>query len=205
VRLSTDIYFWQVLAERRSVRDYRPEPLPPELVNRLLEAAVLAPSAHNCQPWRFAVVTSPEAKEKLARAMGELLEGDLTGYGLAPQEIESRVRGSLERLTGLPCLIVACLTMADMPVYADERRAQIERAMAVQSVAAALQNLLLAAQALGLGACWRCDPLYCPQVVAGALTLPEDWQPQALITLGYPASPGERKGREPLATRVVYR
>jgi coenzyme F420-0:L-glutamate ligase/coenzyme F420-1:gamma-L-glutamate ligase len=205
MRMGTDIYFWQVLTERRSVRDYRPEPLPPRLINRLLEAALLAPSAHNRQPWRFAVVTTPEVKEKLARAMGERLREDLAGDGLAPQEVAARVEGSLERLTGSPCLIVACLTMADMPVYADERRAQLERVMAVQSVAAALQNLLLAAQALGLGACWRCAPLYCPQVVVGALELPEDWEPQALITLGYPGNLGERKGREPLKTRVVYR
>jgi coenzyme F420-0:L-glutamate ligase/coenzyme F420-1:gamma-L-glutamate ligase len=202
MRMSTDIRFWQVLKERRSVRDYRPGTLPPRLIDRVLEAALLAPSAHNRQPWRFAVLTTPEAKEKLARAMGERWREDLAGDGLAPEEI---VKRSHERLTGSPCLIVACLTMADMPVYADERRAQVERVMAVQSVAAALQNLLLAAHALGLGACWRCAPLYCPEVVVEALDLPEDWEPQAIITLGYPGQPGERKGREPLATRVVYR
>jgi coenzyme F420-0:L-glutamate ligase/coenzyme F420-1:gamma-L-glutamate ligase len=205
MRMGADIRFWQALAERRSVRDYRPEPLPPELINRLLEAALLAPSAHNRQPWRFAVVTTPAAKEKLARAMGERWREDLTGEGLAPEEIAARLRRSYERLTGSPCLIVACLTMADLPVYADERRAQAERVMAVQGVAAALQNLLLAAHALGLGACWRCAPLYCPEVVVGALELPEDWEPQALVTLGYPGNLQERKGREPLGARVVYR
>lgn len=203
--MSSDVYFWSVLRDRRSVRDYGPEPVPPELVNRLLEAALLAPSAHNRQPWRFAVVSTAEAKERLALAMGRLFERDLSLYGLAPREIESRLRASIERLAGAPCLVVACLTMADMPVYDDERRSQAERVMAVQSVAAALQNFLLAAQALGLGACWRCDPLYCPETVVEALDLPGDWEPQAIVTLGYPGKRAERKGREKLETRVVYR
>ncbi len=59
--------------------------------------------------------------------------------------------------------------------------------MAVQSVALACQNLLLAAHAYGLGACWMCAPLFVPHVVRQVLELPAAWQPQALITLGYPA------------------
>jgi coenzyme F420-0:L-glutamate ligase/coenzyme F420-1:gamma-L-glutamate ligase len=66
------------------------------------------------------------------------------------------------------------------------------------------QNLLLAAHEAGLGACWMCAPLFCPDVVGSALDLPEDWQPQALVTLGYPMETRE-KTRQPLETRVVWR
>ena len=76
--------------------------------------------------------------------------------------------------------------------------------MAVQSVALACQNLLLAAHAHGLGGCWMCAPLFAPDIVRSALALPESWQPQALITLGYPAEAREST-REPLERRVIWR
>lgn len=68
--------------------------------------------------------------------------------------------------------------------------------MAVQSVAMAGQNLLLAAHAHGLGACWMCAPLFCPDVVRSALSLPIDWEPQGLITLGNPAQSRSKTRRK---------
>jgi nitroreductase len=65
------------------------------------------------------------------------------------------------------------------------------------------QNLLLAAHQLGLGACWMCAPLFCPQTVRDALNLPADWQPQGLIALGYPAE-SKTKSREPLDSRTLW-
>jgi nitroreductase len=68
----------------------------------------------------------------------------------------------------------------------------------------AVQNLLLAAASDGLGACWMCAPLFCPEVVRGALDLPTDWGPQALVTLGHPASAGKPASRRPLADVVRH-
>jgi coenzyme F420-0:L-glutamate ligase/coenzyme F420-1:gamma-L-glutamate ligase len=70
--------------------------------------------------------------------------------------------------------------------------------MAVQSTAMATQNLLLAAHAEGLGACWMCAPLFCPDRVAEALRLPKGWDPQALVTLGRPANSGKPAARHPV-------
>ena len=76
--------------------------------------------------------------------------------------------------------------------------------MAVQGAAMAVQNLLLAAHAEGVGTCWMCAPLFCPDVVRETLKLPLDWQPQGLITMGYPAQERE-KTRRPLQESVVWR
>jgi F420 biosynthesis protein FbiB-like protein len=189
---------------RRSVRRYAEQPIAPELVQRLLEAAIWAPSAHNRQPWRFAVLSSAEARCALAAAMGERLRADLTADGAAPELIERDVSRSYSRISGAPLAIMVCLSMADMDRYPDGRRNEAEYIMAVQSVAMAAQNLLLAAHAEGLGACWMCAPLFCPDVVRNALNLPADWQPQALITLGYPAAARE-SSRHALETRVLWR
>lgn len=189
---------------RRSIRRYDDQPVPQELIEQLLEAATWAPSAHDRQPWRFVVVATPAARERLATAMGARFRADLTADGLPADEIERRVQRSYERITGAPAVLVAGLSMEGMDVYPDAWRQECERIMAVQSVAAAVQNLLLAAHAHGLGACWMCAPLFCPDAVREALDLPPDFVAQALITLGWPAE-WPVKTREPLTTRVVYR
>jgi F420 biosynthesis protein FbiB-like protein len=193
-----------LMQTRRSIRRYRPDPVPAEVVEQLLTAATWAPSAHNRQPWRFVVIASMENRYRLAAAMNERLRADLAADGMPVDAIKRDANRSYRRMTGAPLLILLCLTMADMDNYPDERRRHHEWMMAVQSTALAGQNLLLAAHALGLGACWMCAPLFCPDVVVETLELPEDWQPQGLIAVGYAAEERE-KTRQPLATRVVYR
>lgn len=192
----------EVIAERRSIRRYRPEPIADGQLAALLTAACWAPSAHNRQPWRFAVLREDGAKDRLARAMGDKLRADRTRDGDPVAAIDQDVARSHARIVGAPVVIAVCLTLADMDRYPDPARAGAERVMAAQSVAMAVQNLLLAATADGLGACWMCAPLFCPEVVRGALDLPGDWEPQALVTLGHPASAGKPASRRPLSDVV---
>jgi coenzyme F420-0:L-glutamate ligase/coenzyme F420-1:gamma-L-glutamate ligase len=194
-----------LLQSRRSIRRYRPDPLPPGTLERLLTAAVWAPSAHNRQPWRFATVTTAEAKIRLAQAMGERLRADRLADGDPLDVVEADAGKSFARISGAPAVIVVCLTLADMDHYPDARRSQAEYLMAVQSVAMAVQNLLLAAHAEGLGACWMCAPLFCGEAVRQSLGLPGDWQPQALVTLGLPASAGKPALRRPASERSLAR
>jgi F420 biosynthesis protein FbiB-like protein len=191
------------LQSRRSIRRYRPDPIPFDKIEQILTAATWAPSAHNRQPWRFAVIAQDQTKHKLAAAMGSKLRTDLAADGLSPDLIEKDASRSYQRITNAPLLILLSLTMADMDSYLDAERQQNEYLMAVQSMAMAGQNLLLAAHALGLGACWLCAPLFSADVVRHTLDLPADWQPQALITIGYPAET-RKKTRQPLHSRVLY-
>lgn len=195
---------YNTIISRRSIRRYTDRPVARDVLERILTAATWAPSAHNRQPWRFAVVISPEVREQLARAMGERLRADLTADNVLPELIEKDTARSYSRITGAAALILVCLSMVDMDRYPDEKRASAEYLMAVQSTALAAQTLLLAAHDQGLGACWMCAPLFCPDVVLRELDLPADWQTQALITLGYPAETKE-KTRFPLETRVLWR
>ncbi len=196
--------FFEALLQRRSIRRYRPDSVPREMIERILTAATWAPSAHNRQPWRFAVIQDNSQRESLASAMGARLRQDLEADN-APQElIEKDTTRSYSRITSAPVLIALCLSMADMDSYPDEKRSRAEYMMAVQSVAMAGQNLLLAAHDAGLAGCWMCAPLFCPDVVSENLNLPADWQPQALLTLGYPAESRE-KTRHPLEMSVLWR
>jgi F420 biosynthesis protein FbiB-like protein len=193
-----------LIAARRSVRRYRSEPIAPRLVDVLLEAAIAAPSPHNRQPWRFVVIEAPATKTALAQAMGTRLRVDRLRDGDDAEAIETDVARSYARLTGAPVLVLICVCTADMDRYPDEQRTQAEHTMAVQAAAMAAQNILLAAHANQLGACWMCAPLFCGEVVAAALDLPTGWEPQALITLGFPADAGKPYRRRPLAEVTRY-
>jgi F420 biosynthesis protein FbiB-like protein len=193
----------EFMRSRRSVRRYADRPVPREVLQRVLAAAAWGPSAHNRQPWRLAVITDPARRDTLAQAMGQRFRTDLQADGLPAEQIERQVARSYERISTAPALIVLCLSMADMDRYPDSRRQQAEQIMAVQSVALAAQNLLLMAYAETLGACWICAPLFCPDVVREALDLPEDWEAQALITLGYPAEQPVRD-RQPIETKTIW-
>ena len=91
-----------------------------------------------------------------------------------------------------------------MDRYPDEKRSQAEHIMAVQSVAAAIQNILLAVHAEGLGACWCCAPLFCQEAVRRVLKLPPTLEPQALITIGPPAESPPPPSRHPLKRIMRY-
>ncbi|PTB22147.1 nitroreductase [Trinickia symbiotica] len=173
---------------RRSVRRYKPDAVSHYTIERLLRAAIAAPSAHNRQPWRFAVIDAFDRKAALATSMGERLRSDRLRDGDKASDVERDVERSYARITSAPVIIVVCMTMDDMDTYPDPIRSRCEQLMAVQSTAMAGANLLLAAHAVGLGACWLCAPLFCPDVIAEVLGLPAHWQAQGLITLGYPSA-----------------
>jgi F420 biosynthesis protein FbiB-like protein len=118
--------------------------------------------------------------------MGRRLREDMLEDGLTLEKIEKDVARSYQRITGAPLVLLVCLSMEGMDSYEDEARQRCEWLMAAQSTAMAGQNLLLTAHSLGLGACWMCAPLFCPDVVGRSMSLPADWEPQGLITLGYP-------------------
>jgi coenzyme F420-0:L-glutamate ligase / coenzyme F420-1:gamma-L-glutamate ligase len=191
-----------VVGRRRSIRRYLPGPIDESVIETILLAATQAPSAHNKQPWRFAVLDDQASKLRLATAMGRRLRADRAADGDDPRTIEDDVGRSYARITEAPIVMVVCLDISDMDRYPDDRRNRAEYLMAVQSTAMAVQNLLLAAHGQGLGACVMCAPLFCPDSVSDGLGLPSVWQPQMLVTLGISANVGKLRTRLPL-TKVV--
>lgn len=188
---------------RRSVRRYRADPVPRALVERVLEAGSWAPSPHGTQPWRFAVVTAIEEKTRLADAMGAAWLHNLAMDGQDVETIARRLEGSRRRLLEAPVLIILCLYLEDLDRYPDPERQAAETTMAIQSLGAAAQNILLMAYRLGLDGGWMCAPLFCPDVARDALGLPETLIPHALLTLGYAAADPKRRPRRPLSDLIV--
>jgi coenzyme F420-0:L-glutamate ligase/coenzyme F420-1:gamma-L-glutamate ligase len=193
------------LRRRRSVRHFFSRPVSSETVVDLLEAACLAPSAHNRQPWRYAVVLDRDGRRRLADAMADRLRKDRLADGAPAEAVEADVARSRTRLLEAACAIVVCLTMESMDAYPDRARSRAELRMAIQSVAMAGENLLLAAAAAGLGACWMCAPLFAGQEARQALDLPESWEPQGMILLGEAGEDPAPKPRLPVDEVTLWR
>ena len=117
--------------------------------------------------------------------MAEDFERDLLRDGVAPEKIQAQIKRSKERISSAPVAILLCLDMTEMDSYPDEKRQQAERTMAMQSVAAAGLQLLLAAHAEGLGGVWVCSPLFAPAIIQKTLDLPNTWEPQGMFFVGY--------------------
>lgn len=195
--------FASLARERHVVRRFKPDPVPRDLVELTIEAARWAPSPHGAQPWRFVVITRPELKETLAQAMGEEWRRNLGMDGDDPEVVETRARQSHNRIVSTPVLIIPCLYLSDLHTYSDPARQEAERTMAIQSLGAAIQNLLLSACSLGLNTGWMCAPLFCPEVVAEALGLQLDLIPHALIQLGWAAQSPPRRPHRPITELIV--
>lgn len=192
------------LAEgRRSVRAFQPRAVPRELVEHVLEAARWAPSPHGRQPWRFVVLTADHLKVRLSDAMAAEWQRNLEMDQESPEVVAIRLEKSRLRIRHAPVAIIPCLYLADLDRYPDQSRQVAEETMAIQSLGAAVQNMLLAAYSLGLDSGWMCAPLFCPDVVRDALELDAALVPHALITVGYAAKDPVRRPRRPLSELIA--
>jgi F420 biosynthesis protein FbiB-like protein len=159
--------------------------VPDSVIQNILATATYAPSAHNRQPWRFVVVTDSSVKTQLANAMAQDFERDLRRDGVAEERIQAQLKRSKDRLNSAPLVILLCLDMSEMDSYPDEKRQRAELTMAMQSVAAAGLQLLLAAHAEGLGGVWVCSPLFTQETIQRNLNLPGAWEPQGMFYVGF--------------------
>ncbi|MCW4044865.1 MAG: nitroreductase family protein [Candidatus Bathyarchaeota archaeon] len=193
-----------LIKTRRSVREFSSRQIGVSVVREVLEAARWAPSAHNAQPWRFIIVTTANVKHNLAQAMADAWKADLAKDGVAVGAREKMANASVDCLLRASVLVVACISTEGMIEYADEARLKWERDLALQSLGAAIQNLLLAAHANELGACWFSAPAFCKKDVREVLKVPLDVEPQALIAMGYPAGKPKTPSRKTLAQFVYW-
>jgi F420 biosynthesis protein FbiB-like protein len=135
--------------------------------------------------------------------MGTTWRKNLEMDGQEADIVNIRLEKSRQRILNAPALIIPCLYLEDLDHYPDAQRQADETTMAIQSLGAAVQNMLLMAYDLGLDAGWMCAPLFCPEVVCEALDLDKRLIPHALITVGYAAADPKRRERLPLQSLIV--
>jgi coenzyme F420-0:L-glutamate ligase / coenzyme F420-1:gamma-L-glutamate ligase len=192
-----------VLYARRTVRSFTAEPVDPVAVRRAIAAALTAPAPHHSEPWRFVIVSSAGSRARLLDAMLQAWVADLRRDGFTEEQIARRTRRGLP-LRDAPLIVVPCLEASAAHAYPDERRSRAEAAMFTVSMGAAVQNLLVALAVENLGSAWISSTLFCQDVAAEALDLPDGWRPMGAVAVGHPASsPPPRPPRDPEAFSLV--
>jgi nitroreductase len=167
----------EAIEERRSVRQFKQDPIPESVVNRIIDCGLKAPSAGNIQPWQFWVIWRPSLKAALAEA----------AFG--------------QEFVGQAPIVMAVL--AEPARSATRYGYRGSELYCIQDTAAAVQNMILAALAYGIGSCWV--GAFDEKKVSKALNLSERFRPVALVPMGYPAELPARRPRScrPLEETVI--
>lgn len=166
--------FMSLIRNRSSVRSYKPKNVSENHIKEIIETGACAPSAGNQQPWEFIVVRDRGMKAHIVEAC----------YGQ-------------EWMLEAPVFIVACVNTRISSAIFQERG---EKLYGIQSVAASIENMLLAAEALGLAACWV--GAFNERSVAILLKCPEYVRPNAIITIGYSNEPAEKPRRHDISNII---
>lgn len=167
--------FFEVVKKRRAVRIYKSDPVSREDILTILEAAHTAPSGRNLQSWDFLVV-SGDKKNAMGESYGKITEVYTRDWDPAVRETHVKYA----RTYGDAPIILVVLAATD-PIPAVNK-------MHLETGCAAMENIMLAATALGLGTCWMTGPLQDEAHLRKLLEIPEDMQIVAVTPLGHPVS-----------------
>jgi coenzyme F420-0:L-glutamate ligase/coenzyme F420-1:gamma-L-glutamate ligase len=197
----------ELLRSRRSIRRFLDRPVARAEIERLLEAARWAPSNHDRQPWKFLVIEDRQAIQALAESVGQGLAGKLRSLPSVAAAYAGELAGHATFFRGAPLLMVA---LHKRPVSLSAALLEgVNHPTLVSgeplSVAMALQNLLLAAHALGLGACVMTAPLIAQEAVIAALDLPAGFDVTCFVAVGHPAECPEAPRRKSLEQIAEFR
>jgi coenzyme F420-0:L-glutamate ligase / coenzyme F420-1:gamma-L-glutamate ligase len=190
---------------RRSVRAFDDTPVDEAALRRVVAAALTAPAPHHTRPVRFVRLADRVRRRELLDAMREAWRADLRRDGMPEERIERRVRRG-DLLYGAKAILLPFMILDGAHSYPDEQRSRAERTMFTIAAGAAVQGLLVALAAEGIGSCWVSSTIFCPDVVREVLILPEDWEPLGAVAIGHPAD-GPLAPREPgeLDERLITR
>lgn len=184
--------FNEVLKTRRSIRKFSGGPIDNDVIKALVEAATFAPSGWNCQNWQFIAVKSKQNIEPIAEAVENGIRR------IFRDEDEEFINSRIKQMTFFRKAPVVFFVYKTKIKHHDQRVAddlekygvpkeEVMNYMGqpdILGVAAAIENLLLKAVELELGACWMCDPIMCEPEIAKTLEIPEDWKLAGVIPVG---------------------
>jgi nitroreductase len=184
-----------------AIRRFRPDPVPDDVITKVLDAAIRAPSGSNAQAWTFIVVKDAEKRKQLGAVYKKASEILMKLYARAPrpphmderkyERFMKAVQHLFDHMGDTPVLLVPCLKAsmwagaANLPADIKTRMAGASR-IAGSSIYPAVQNVILACRAYGLGTVLTTIHAFFEDEVRTILSLPEDVQTYALMPIGYP-------------------
>jgi nitroreductase len=203
-----EIGVYEAMRTLRAVRRLKPDPIPDDVLRRVLEAATWAPTGANRQPWRIVVVKDPERKRRLGELYAERWNFASKIYRATLTDLPPEVRQSQERMLAAadhlgahfgesPVIAIFCFNPKELAVT----DANLERVSVVGggSIYTAVENLLLACRAEGLGCVLTTILCIVEAQVKQILSIPDPWGTAAAVPIGYPI----RRGHGPITRRSI--
>ena len=203
-----------LIASRRTIRRFKPEAPPRATLERMLEMAVLAPSASNKQPWRFLVVQERAAIGRMAAAVGRAVERIVPHVREEFVDAFRSYGDYFVRFRDAPVVIVPIFkelvvlsNLVDDEVDAADLRqiADMEYTSGLLSIGLALQNMMLYAHSIGVGTSCMTGPLLAADELRRELDVPEAWRIAALMPVGFPDESPAPTGRKPIDAVVRWK
>lgn len=167
----------QAIKERRSIRKFKPDPVPESMLDGIIKNALWAPSGMNTQPWKFMVLTGRKQQEFLGVTDRAISHLDKRLKELFNDKMRTFIHGYFKDLGGAPAIIVALTAVHDQDVY---------MSTSYQSSAAAFYNLMLLAHEAGLGTCWMTGQLWVEEDILAFLEHKNAWRLVGVTPIGYP-------------------
>jgi coenzyme F420-0:L-glutamate ligase/coenzyme F420-1:gamma-L-glutamate ligase len=202
LRGGVDDLFWLGTAEaidlgrrqaqllRRSVRRFADRPIEPGVIDAAVADALTAPAPHHTRPARFVWLADHDRRAALLEKMRQAWRTDLLADGMTADAVERRLaKGQI--LYDAPEVVIPFVVPDGAHSYPDAARTAAERTMFTVAVGAAVQGLLVALAARGVGSCWIGSTIFAPEVVRTVLELPADWEPLGAVAIGYADQPPE--------------
>lgn len=185
---------------RRTIRRFREDDVPDQVIDEAIDAATTAPAPHHSRPWRFRVQRASDERTRLLDALAEAWRADLQATP-GVSNVEARIqRGDILRTAPVVIWSFVDLHGAGHD-YPDERRQRAELDMFLVAGGAAVQNLMVSLAAQGLGSAWIGSSIFAPHVIRQVLGLADSLHPLGALAIGFPAEPPTP--REPTSSTDV--
>ena len=188
----------KLIKSRCAIRKYQKKTIPKSILTKIVEAGRWGPSIVTLQPWKFFVVTS---KIKIQQIY-QIVDRKIHKIGIIGRTV---LFSTSEAIKSANCLIL-CYTTGDfVKVNANlgKKYVSLAKIAEISAISAAIQNMILVAESLGIGSCWLDTPLFCEKEINKLLGIKNE-KLVAILTLGYPAENGKRSKRKPISETVEY-
>ncbi len=188
---------FKIIKSRKTVRKYTDKPIRAKVLNKIVEAGIWGPSVHGMQPWEFIIIKNSKTIDLLSKEIRQKADRIFVGYNFILRSAATTISNAN--------VLIAIYNRANVQKVMGKmgRRYQTTaRATEMQSIAAAIQNMILAAEVQGIGSCWMTLPLLCEKQINKIVNTEKELV--ALLTLGYPSQKTKRSKRKDEKISVRY-
>lgn len=187
---------FETITNRRSIRKFKNDPIPDEALHQILQAGILAPSGKNRQPWKFHVVQGEKRAEMISQMLAGVTQREKDGHD------SGSVRNTIRAMEQAPVTVFIFNPGGTAPWLARSIDQNFTDIVDIQSIGAAIQNMLLAAEELGIGSLWICDVFSAYEELC--TWMGEDSEMIAAISFGIPDEHPIARKRKPFDEVVKW-